>query len=106
MSLISDPEFLHFNSRANRQRARFLRIRSIRRSVEDTLNKSLTRFLIPIADRELVLAELDEMTINDTTLFGDLDGRGPNHQNASYWHRSDLYDSFIGNLAEGRPARF
>ena len=38
------------------------------------MGESLSKFILPIRERTLALSDLDEMTINASTLFPDLDG--------------------------------
>lgn len=74
LNVIDDPALLRFNQRALQQHGVFLRVSMLRRSLEDQLDHALTKFVLPSSDRQVALADLDEMTINDTNLFCDLDG--------------------------------
>lgn len=74
LEIIDDPELLRFNKRAIQQRGQFLRASTIRAPVVDLLDAALTKFEWPADDAKVALADLDEMGVNATTLFGDLDG--------------------------------
>ncbi len=73
LSLIRDHDLLRFNRRALQQRGVFTRIATVRQPLEDLLGNALTKFVIPAKERELALAELDEMLINASSLYNDLD---------------------------------
>jgi hypothetical protein len=74
--IVDDPALLRFNPRANRQRGIFIRSSSIVPPIETTLRPALIKFVMPASmnQKRQALTELDLMTINATTLFGDLDG--------------------------------
>lgn len=64
---------LRYNPRALKQQGVFTRIRGISPPLTASLDTALTRLILPSSSRELALAELDAMSINAATLFGDLD---------------------------------
>ena len=72
--LIDDYELLRFNKRALRQRSLFMHVLSVSEVLEDILSTALSKFVLPSGERTLALSDLDEMMINATTLFPDLDG--------------------------------
>lgn len=74
--IIEDPDLLRFNARALRQRGVFLRAERDTRHqpIEEQIAPAVFKFNLRIEDRALALADLDEMQINATTLFGDFDG--------------------------------
>ncbi|MCI0366232.1 MAG: FRG domain-containing protein [Phycisphaerales bacterium] len=74
IDFIDDLELLRFNDRGLRQRGLFLRVSSIQRSVEEALGDSLYKFVLPLNERRVALADLDEMNINHSSLFADADG--------------------------------
>lgn len=76
IKIIDDPELLRYNARALRQRGVFIRIDSNTgvEPLEDTFSQAVFRFDIRATDRALALADLDEMRINATELFPDVDG--------------------------------
>jgi hypothetical protein len=74
IELVQKPEHLKFNRRAVQQRAVFMRIARFGRTVEDLLGDSLTQFRLPMSERDVALNDLDQMLVNPTTLFYDLDG--------------------------------
>lgn len=61
------------NRRALQQRSVFLRI-AAPANVEALLPRALTRFDLPAVDRAAALQDLDEMLVNATTMFYDLEG--------------------------------
>jgi FRG domain-containing protein len=73
VEFIDDVELVRFNKRALQQRGVFIRVPTILKSVEQLLDGSLTKFEIPAIQRSQALAELSEMTIDSTHLFGDLE---------------------------------
>lgn len=73
IAIIDDEELLARNQRAVRQRGIVMRVRSISRTVEEVLDHALSKFELPASEAPIALAHLDEMTITDTTLLGDLD---------------------------------
>lgn len=74
IELIDDSEAVRSNQRAAEQRGIFLRIGSITSSVTDLLADGLVAIDLPVRMRDDALADLDLMTINDRSLFRDLDG--------------------------------
>ncbi len=72
VEIIDDPALVRFNRRAVRQRGLFIRLRT-RQPLEDLLGDALTRFEVPAGEARVALPELDEMTINPTSLFADMD---------------------------------
>lgn len=72
ISIVDDHELLRFNVRALQQRSVFLRISTTSRPVEKLLGDAVVRFDLPATDRELAMADLDEMGINATNLFRDI----------------------------------
>lgn len=73
LSLIQDHNLLRFNRRALQQRGVFTRIGTVRKPLDELLGEALTKFVIPAEEREFALAELDEMLINASSLYNDLD---------------------------------
>lgn len=61
------------NRRALQQRSVFLRV-AAPANVEALLPEALTRFDLPVSDRGAALQDLDEMLVNATTMFYDLEG--------------------------------
>lgn len=74
IEIVDTPELLRYNRRAIQQRGVFLRVASAVRLLEDCLSPALTKFELPADDAKVALADLDEMGLNSTSLFGDLDG--------------------------------
>ena len=74
IDMIDEPELLRFNLRAQRQRGLFTRTNTILRPMTAILDNALTKLEIRSSMRQHALAELDEMGLNATTLFTDLDG--------------------------------
>jgi hypothetical protein len=76
IDFVDEPSSLRFNLRAFRQRSVFVRAKRDTRvsPLQDVLGDSLFRYDLPIGDRQVALAELDEMRINAGTLFADLTG--------------------------------
>lgn len=74
IELIDDPNLVALNPRAIRQRASFMRVGTGTRPVEDLLGDSLYKFRVPREARDVGLAFLDQVMINDTSLYFDLDG--------------------------------
>lgn len=72
--IIDDKNLLRYNRRAIQQRAVFVRVPTGQRRVEDILGVALSKFVFSTGDTSVALADLDEMTINDTYLFADVDG--------------------------------
>jgi len=72
--LINDLEKIEGNPRALKQKGVFLRVTSVRAPIEVLLGESLFRFDIPIGCKDEALAELDEMMVNGTYLYYDLNG--------------------------------
>lgn len=73
VNIVDDPDLLRFNRRAIHQRAVFMRVLTMSKPVDELLENSLVRFDIGTGDAQVALAELDEMGINDTALFADVD---------------------------------
>jgi hypothetical protein len=72
--LINDIEKIEGNPRALRQKGVFVRVTSVRESLADMLGDGLYRFDVPVSDKVEALAELDEMMVNGTYLYYDLNG--------------------------------
>ncbi len=72
--LVREPEQLWYNPRAQQQRAVFMRINSIRESVEDLLGEALEKYELPAEESSAALRDLDAMNITPRILFPDLDG--------------------------------
>jgi hypothetical protein len=72
VEIIDDPSLVRFNRRAVRQRGLFIRLHT-GQPLEDLLGDALTRFEVPAGEARVALPELDEMTINPTSLFADMD---------------------------------
>jgi len=73
VDFIDDYSLLRFNQRALRQRGLFLRLAS-KTPLESLVDDALTKIEIPAKQSRLALAELDEMAINATYLFADMEG--------------------------------
>jgi hypothetical protein len=71
---IDDDAMIQLNSRAIEQRGLFLRVYTAEKSLDQLLAKSLFRYDIPVSDRRVALADLDEMLVNARVLFRDFDG--------------------------------
>jgi len=95
LELIDETELIRQNPRALRQRGVFLRVATIRRSVEDLLHHSLTKLLLPASEQDLALKNLDTMRISAVELFGDLDSAA---RTAAYRMSSLLAASPEGRL--------
>jgi len=65
-------DLLYENYRAIRQRGVFLRVLSIRQTVEELLGKALFQFVIPANCKKAALSDLDEMLLNEVRLSTDL----------------------------------
>lgn len=74
IDLIDESELLRFNLRAQRQRGLFTRTNTMVRPMSDYLDQALTKIEIRSSISFEALAEFDEMGLNATTLFADLDG--------------------------------
>jgi hypothetical protein len=74
MDLIEDYRLVQFNRRARRQQGVFIRVRTGRLPLETLAADTMTRYLIPVGEARSALTELDEMGINSTNLFADMDG--------------------------------
>jgi hypothetical protein len=74
IDFIDDVDLIRFNPRALRQRGVFMRVRTLRHGLEDLLGEAVTKITIPVASVSLAQAHLDEMWINATSMYGDLDG--------------------------------
>lgn len=75
IEIIDDYSLLRFNQRAIRQRGVFVRV-GTGKELEALVKVALTKITIPAREYHRALAELDEMTINWTYLFPDMDGAG------------------------------
>lgn len=73
VEVIDSARLLRYNPRALKQQGVFTRVRSVSRSLPKSLEVALTKLIIPSSEREAALSELDAMSINAATLFGDLD---------------------------------
>ena len=73
LEIIDDYSLLRFNQRAMRQRGIFVRL-ATGVALEELVSDALTQILIPERQFRAALADLDEMTINATYLFGDMEG--------------------------------
>lgn len=73
IEIVDDPERVSANPRAIKQRGIFIRLSTHARTMEDLLDISLTKFLIPAKNKDLALQDLDQMLLNPTMLLGDLD---------------------------------
>ncbi len=74
VELIDDSELVLRNARAVRQRGVFLRRSTMTRSLEDLLGPALFKFVLPVRDAAVALADLDQMLLNSSMLMYDLDG--------------------------------
>lgn len=74
LDIIDDKELVRFNRRAIQQRGQFVRVATVREPLEKLLDHALVKFVVPANDQAVALADLDEMGVNSTSLFGDLDG--------------------------------
>lgn len=74
IEVIDDIDRIQFNPRAIEQRGVFLRIGTTKKTIEQLLSQHLFRYDIPSSERQLALADLDQMLVNARTLFRDLDG--------------------------------
>lgn len=61
------------NRRVIQQRGVFVRL-AVPRSLDELVPHALTRFELPPGERELALQDLDEMMVNATAMFYDLQG--------------------------------
>lgn len=61
------------NRRAIQQRSLFLKV-YVPKDLESLIPCALTRFDLPASDRSVALQDLDEMLVNATTMFYDLEG--------------------------------
>lgn len=73
VEFVDEPELVQFNQRALQQRGVFLRRSQARRRLEDVLGGALTKFRLPAEEKPAALADLDQMMVNATTLFYDLE---------------------------------
>ena len=73
VEIIDDYSLLRFNERAIRQRGIFVRL-GTGKPLEQLVSGALTKVLIPARQYQAALTELDEMTINATYLFPDMEG--------------------------------
>ena len=73
VTIIDDEALLARNRRAIHQRGVVMRVKSVTQPLEAVLESALTKLEMPAAEAAIALAHLDEMTITETTLFGDLD---------------------------------
>lgn len=73
LTLMRDDLPFFENRRALQQRSVFLRL-SVPDTVESLVPHALTRFDLPFSDRTVALQDLDEMLVNATTMFYDLEG--------------------------------
>jgi hypothetical protein len=73
-SFVEDLDLIRFNRRALHQRGVFLRVHTAQRSLPELLGDALTKIVLPVTGRALALDHLDQMTINATYLYADLDG--------------------------------
>src|SRR5262249_31968339 len=73
VAIIDEHLLLRFNQRAIRQRGVFVRL-ATGAALEELVGNALTKFLIPGREGRAALEELDEMTINATYLFPDMEG--------------------------------
>ncbi len=74
IEIIDEPELLRFNRRALMQRGVFLRVNQAEPPLTKCLGQALVVYQLPVRDRALALADLDEMGINATRLFEDVAG--------------------------------
>ncbi|MEM9881884.1 MAG: FRG domain-containing protein [Planctomycetota bacterium] len=74
LELVDNPELVLRNHRAARQRGVFLRRSTMQDSVETLLDLSLTQFILPAAEADTALRDLDQMLLNSSMLMYDLDG--------------------------------
>lgn len=73
IEILRDGLPLFENRRALQQRGVFIRV-SRPASLETMIPAALTRFDLPASDRDVALQDLDEMLVNATTMFYDLEG--------------------------------
>lgn len=73
VELLRDDLPFFENRRALQQRSVFLRV-GVPAGVDTLLPEALTRFDLPVRDRGIALQDLDEMLVNATTMFYDLEG--------------------------------
>jgi len=71
--LLQDRSLLRYNARAIQQRGVFLRVPTAQSGVETLLGPALWKFTIHAVNSTHALTDLDEMTINHTYLFADVD---------------------------------
>lgn len=74
IDVIDEVELLRFNRRALMQRGVFLRVNQAEPPLVKCLGQALVAYQLPVRDRALALADLDEMGINATRLFEDVAG--------------------------------
>lgn len=73
VEVIDDPVAIVYNPRAIEQESVFIRIDERARRMDELLPGHLRKFVIPASERDFVLEVLDEMRINERSLFRDLD---------------------------------
>ena len=74
IEVIDDEKLIKCNSRAIEQRGLFVQVKRATPTLEQLFGDHLIRYDIPLSERKVVLADLDEMLINSRSLFRDLDG--------------------------------
>jgi hypothetical protein len=85
LEIIDDPSMLRFNQRAIRQRGVFIRL-GTGAAFEEQVGNALTQIRVPAGQFQAALSELDEMTINATYLFPDMEGAARTaHFRAASW---------------------
>ncbi|MFI4915770.1 MAG: FRG domain-containing protein [Phycisphaerales bacterium JB060] len=73
VEVIDDPLAISLNPRAIEQESVFIRIDERARRMDQLLPDYLRKFVVPATERDFVLEVLDEMRINERSLFRDLD---------------------------------
>lgn len=71
--IIENESLIRQNPRANNQRGVFLSVKVATQRLEDEIPEALMRLDIPKNERHAALVDLDEMTINARTMYGDYD---------------------------------
>ncbi|MEM6507254.1 MAG: FRG domain-containing protein [Planctomycetota bacterium] len=73
IDLLRDDLPFFENRRALQQRSVFLKV-FVPENIETLIPQALTRFDLPASDKKSALQDLDEMLVNATTMFYDLEG--------------------------------
>jgi hypothetical protein len=74
LAIIEEEQAIWFNPRAVEQRGLFLRVVDATADLPELMGDYLVKMVIPVGERRHAITALDDMLVNERTLFRDLDG--------------------------------